>query len=81
MGKRNPMLWRVDSDLFKNNWLSCRPSSLCIFFGIGIEDSNPTFSASDFFQYFNPSNTCLQVLDLIEFFLLKLPPILKKVTL
>ena len=38
-------------------------------------------SASDFFQYFNPSNTCLQVLDLIEFFLLKLPPILKKVTL
>jgi hypothetical protein len=37
--------------------------------------------ASDFFQYFNPSNACLQVVDLIEFFLLKLSPILKKVTL
>ena len=37
--------------------------------------------ASDFFQYFNPSNACLQAVDLIEFFLLKLSPILKKVTL
>ena len=24
--------------------------------------------ASDFFQYFNPSNACLQVIELIEFF-------------
>ena len=45
------------------------------------EGSNPSFSASDFFQYFNPSNACLQAVDLIEFFLLKLSPILKKVTL
>jgi len=37
--------------------------------------------ASDFFQYFNPSNACLQVIDLIEFFLPKLFPTLKKVTL
>jgi hypothetical protein len=37
--------------------------------------------ASDFFQYFNPSNACLQVINLIEFFLSKLSPILKKSTL
>jgi hypothetical protein len=37
--------------------------------------------ASDFFQYFNPSNACLQVVDLIDFFLPKLSPFLKKVTL
>ena len=47
----------------------------------GTVGSNPTLSASDFFQYFNPSNACLQAVDLIEFFLPKLPPILKKVTL
>jgi len=39
------------------------------------------WAASDFFQYFNPSRACLKVIDLIEFFLLKLSPILKKVTL
>ena len=33
MSKRNLMLWRVDSDLFKNNRLRCHPSSLCILFG------------------------------------------------
>ena len=44
-------------------------------------DSTDTLSASDFFQYFNPSNGCLQVLDLIEFFLPKLSPMLKKGTL
>jgi len=27
------MLWRVDCDLFKNNDLRSRPSSLCILFG------------------------------------------------
>jgi hypothetical protein len=54
---------------------------MCILFGIGIDHSNPIFSASDFFQYFNPSNACLQVIDLIGFFLPKLSPILKKVTL
>jgi len=39
------------------------------------------WAASDFFQYFNPSNACLQAVDLIEFFLSKLSLILKKVTL
>jgi hypothetical protein len=43
--------------------------------------SNPWQPASDFFQYFNPSNACLQVIDLIDFFLSKLSPLLKKVTL
>ena len=43
--------------------------------------SNDTLSASDFFQYFNPSNTCLQVIDLIDFFLPKLSAFLKKVPL
>jgi hypothetical protein len=33
-----------------------------------IEGSNPSFSANDFFQYFNPSNAYLQAVDLIEFF-------------
>jgi hypothetical protein len=28
-------------------------------FGIGVEHSNPSCPASDFFQYFNPSNACL----------------------
>jgi hypothetical protein len=37
--------------------------------------------ASDFFQYFNSSNACLQVIDLIGFFLPKLSLILKKGTL
>jgi len=37
--------------------------------------------ASDFFQYFNPSNACLQAVDLIEFFLPMISLILKKVTL
>ena len=37
--------------------------------------------ASDFFQYFNPSNACLQVVDLIDFFLPKLSAFLKKVPL
>ena len=32
------------------------------------EGSNPSLSASDFFQYFNSSNACLQAVDLIEFF-------------
>jgi hypothetical protein len=35
--------------------------------------SNDTLSASDFFQYFNPSNACLQVLDLIDFFFQSFP--------
>jgi hypothetical protein len=47
----------------------------------GFVSSNLTASASNFFQYFNPSNACLQVVDLIDFFLSKLSPILKKVTL
>ena len=40
-----------------------------------------TASSSDFFQYFNPSNACLQVVDLIDFFLPKLSAFLKKVPL
>ena len=47
----------------------------------GSVSSNLTSSASDFFQYFNPSNTCLQVIDLIDFFLPKLSAFLKKVPL
>jgi hypothetical protein len=43
--------------------------------------SNPSCPASDFFQYFNPSNACLQAVDLIEFFLPKLFAFLKKVPL
>jgi hypothetical protein len=37
--------------------------------------------ASALFQYFNPSNACLQVIDLIGFFLPKLSLILKIGTL
>jgi hypothetical protein len=44
-----------------------------------IKGLNLSQPASDFFQYFNPSNACLQVVDLIDFFLLKLPAFLKKV--
>jgi len=47
----------------------------------GTVGSNPTLSASDFFQYFNPSNACLQAVDLIDFFLPKLYPFLNKATL
>ena len=50
--------------------------------GAGLGGYSAAFrAASDFFQYFNPSNACLQVIDLIEFFLPKLSPILKKVPL
>ena len=42
-----------------------------------IEGSNPSVSASDFFQYFNPSSICLQAADLIELFLPKLSVFLK----
>lgn len=42
---------------------------------------NTDSPASDFFQYFNPSNACLQVVDLIDFFLPKLSAFLKKVPL
>jgi len=37
--------------------------------------------AIEFFQYFNSSNVCLKIFDLIEFFLPKIFPISKKVTL
>jgi hypothetical protein len=47
----------------------------------GTVGSNPTLSASDFFQDFNLSNACWQDIDLIDFFLPKLSLILKKVTL
>jgi len=46
-----------------------------------IDGGNFILTSQDFFQYFNPSNACLQVIDMIDLFLPKLPPILKKVTL
>jgi hypothetical protein len=50
--------------------------------GTGLGGYSAAFrAASDFFQYFNPSSACLQVIDLIEFFLSRLSPILKNVTL
>ena len=50
--------------------------------GAGLGGYSAAFrAASDFFQYFNPSNACLQVIDLIEFFLPKPPAFLKKVPL
>jgi hypothetical protein len=34
MGKRNPVSWRVDAELFKNKRFCRRPSSLYILFGL-----------------------------------------------
>jgi len=40
----------------------------CFFEQFFIGGYADTLSASDFFQYFNPTNACLQVVDLIDFF-------------
>ena len=75
---------KVATYLFKSYCLcGSAEDAFCSKSGVpqGTVGSNPTLSASDFFQYFNPSNACLQVIDLIDLFLPKLPPILKKVTL
>jgi len=56
------------------------PPNLSFLFG-RTNVSNPVPPASDFFQFFNPSNACLQVIDLIGLFPPKHPLILKKVPL
>jgi hypothetical protein len=36
LDKKNPMRWRVDGEVFKNNWLLRRPSSLRKLFGVHV---------------------------------------------